>query len=95
MIGNQKSIPIQWLAERLHYSQQKVIEDLREAIAWGLFPDAYIQEKTGMLLFPGDDVLGAVKTVLCPNCGAGSEVIVGYPAKCKYCGFALETDAEE
>ena len=41
--------------------------------------------------FPNYNAYGALKTVYCTNCGAGSEVMTGYYSKCKYCGFVLDT----
>lgn len=51
----------------------------------------HIDEKNELLLFPNYNAYGALKTVYCTNCGAGSEVMTGYYSKCKYCGFVLDT----
>ena len=38
-------------------------------------------KKNGYLLFPNLKV-GALETRVCPNCGAGVEVMIGYYANC-------------
>lgn len=91
LIGNQKSIPIKWLADKMNCSKAKAIKNLHEAMSHGMFSDAYIDEESELLLFPNYNVHGALKTVYCPNCGAGTEIITGYYSKCKYCSFVLDT----
>ena len=91
LIGNQKSIPIKWLSDKMNCTTEKTILNIREAMSYGLFADAYIDEKNELLLFPNYNAYGALKTVYCTNCGAGSEVMTGYYSKCKYCGFVLDT----
>ena len=61
----------------------------------GWFSEAYIDEKNELLLFPNDSANGRLITVQCPNCGAGAEVLSGYPAKCRYCGCLLDTNDPE
>lgn len=90
LIGTQKRIPLDWMAQRLNCSREKLIQDLRKTISWGYFRDAHIDEKNGYLLFPNLKV-GALETRVCPNCGAGVEVMIGYYANCPYCGTVLET----
>lgn len=94
LIGNQKSIPIKWLADKMNCNTEQAICNIREAISYGLFSDAYIDEKSQRLLFPNYNAHGAVKTVTCPNCGAYTNIITGYYSECKYCGFAIDAKPE-
>lgn len=91
LIGNRRSIPITWLADKMNCSKDKAIKNLYEAMSYGMFLEAYIDEKNELLLFPNYNAPGALKTVYCPNCGAGTEVMTGYYSKCKYCDFVLDT----
>ena len=95
LIGNQKSIPIKWLADKMNCSQERAIKNLRRAMSYGMFSDAYIDEENGLLLFPNYNAHGALKTIYCPNCGAVTEVMIGYYSKCKYCGFVLDSGKPE
>ena len=92
LIGNQKSVPIQWLAEKKNTTVQNTINDLREAMSYGYFKDGIINEKENVLLFPNYNVSGATKTIICNNCGAGVEVMIGYYAKCPFCNKVLDTN---
>ena len=95
LIGNQKRISLEWLAQEMDCTREKAVKNIREAMSHGLFPDAYIDEANGLLLFPNDSAFGALRTVHCPSCGAAAEVMTGYPAKCRYCGCALDTEGEK
>ena len=94
LIGNQKRIPLQWIAQKMGRSQEIAIKDLRQAVAAGMFTDAHIDEKNGYLLFPNRNI-GASETVICHGCGAGVEVMAGYYANCCYCGAVLNTGSPE
>ena len=86
LIGNQKSVPIQWLSKKMNISQHKVLKDLRTAMSDGFFHDGHIDENRNLLLFPNDNSIGTIKTVICQNCGGGVELMSKYSGKCPYCG---------
>jgi len=86
LIGNQKSVPIQWLSQKRNVSQEKVLKDLRKAMSNGYFHDGHIDENRNILLFPNDNSIGTIKTVICQNCGGGVELMSKYAEKCPYCG---------
>lgn len=92
LIGNKKSIEIKWLALKMNCDEEKAVKNLRYAISYGYFEDAYIDEGRGLVLFPNYNAAGAEKTIRCPNCGAFVDVITGYYSKCPYCGFVLDTE---
>jgi len=89
LIGNKKSVPIKWLAQKMNISQEQVIKDLYQAKSCGAFIDGHIDENVNILLFPNDNSAGTIKIVMCKNCGVGVEIIMGYENKCTYCGAAL------
>lgn len=95
LIGKQKRIPLGWLADGMKCSKEAAVRNIRQAMSHGWFSEAYIDEKNELLLFPNDSANGRLITVQCPNCGAGAEVLSGYPAKCRYCGCLLDTNDPE
>lgn len=91
LIGVRKKIPLNWIAQKMNKTVTEVIKDLHKAVSFGLFPNAHIDEKNGYLLFPNRD-LGAMETVICPNCGAGVDIMTGYQSNCNFCGVILNQD---
>ena len=91
IIGQQKSVPIKWLAEKMKCNEDITIKNLREAMVHGMFTDGHIDERSGLLLFPNFNVHGASVTVICSKCGAGVKAMTGYYAQCPYCEFVLDT----
>jgi len=88
-IGNKKSVPIKWLAQKKNISWEQVMADLYKTMSCGIFTDGYIDEKNDVLLFPNDNSVGTLKIVLCKNCGAGVEIMTGYAGICTYCSTTV------
>jgi len=89
LIGNKKSIPIKWLAEKRNVSQEKVIKDLYKMMSRGVFTDGHIEENMNILLFPDENSIGEFKTVICKNCGGSVVIREGHEEKCTYCGARI------
>ena len=90
LIGNEKSIPLQWLAQKKNISQEQVETDLALAMSRGFFANGHIDRRMGTLLFPNTNVAGTTKRLLCQGCGAGIESITGITTRCPYCQAVVD-----
>lgn len=91
LIGPQKVVSLQWIAQKVHKPLRFVTDDLYRAVAGGWFPNAFIDEAGGQILLPNEET-GAVNPATCQSCGAHVTVMQQYVSVCPYCGAAIRPD---
>ncbi len=99
----QKSLNI--LASEINVPISELIKDINKMIVLGLFPDSFIDAKSGCLIIPDCDAnspenryagmqsssLGEPEyiTVKCKNCGATNKLVKGSVGECEFCGSQI------
>lgn len=92
VIVNGDCYNIEKIAETIGVDIGTVETILQEMIKLDIFRDAYINHKTGELMWDDtliEDLKIQYAVVECPNCSATQNVAVGKKSSCEYCGSAL------
>lgn len=89
------------LAAEINAPSDEITKDVSEMISAGLFPNCYIDIKSGCLISPepfSKTVTGnqqkkntARVTVKCKNCGAPNTVTEGSVTECEFCGSQISS----
>ncbi len=88
-------VSVQYASRVLRISQNKLLWAFDKGVAKEFLQNCSIGEKNGEAIFILKNGLGGgadkqVKTVKCSNCGAFSEVRIGFSNTCSFCGAPLD-----
>lgn len=85
-----ESISIQRIADITNSTSRKVYRDIQTMINSGMINDFYIDHAAGQIVSKKYVPKSSHKTVAtCSGCGGHTEVIVGIPKPCSFCGEPL------
>jgi hypothetical protein len=85
-----ESMPIQRIADITNSTTRKVYRDVQVMINSGMISDFYIDYKAEEVVSKKYVPRSSHKTVAtCAGCGGNTEVIVGIPKPCSFCGEPL------
>lgn len=83
-------ISIQSIADIVNKSSRKVYRDVQAMIDSGMVSDVYIDHKAGLVVSKTYIPKNSHKAVAtCSGCGGNTEVFVGIPKPCSFCGQPL------
>ena len=90
-VANKSVVGFKTLAEYRGTTEDVVVKELYSIIKKGYFRDAYMDLENRRIMFPNDD-LGGAMPVSCSRCGAAFTAMSGYAAICPYCNEAVNKE---